>query len=60
MSEDHEEKRIYEHNDPALYAKLSGMMTASLSNVEIDGQAYQAAQDKDEDGTPYFIIVPAR
>lgn len=59
MSQNHEAKRIFEHSDPLLYAKLSDMMNASVSEIEIDGQTYQTAQDKDEDGTPYFILVPS-
>ncbi len=58
MSQNHKAKRIFEHSDPALYAKLSDIMTKSISKIEIGGHTYQTAQDKDEDGNPYFILVP--
>ena len=59
MSQNDGTKRIFEHSDPALYSRLNEMMADSHNEIEIDGQTYQAAQDMDEDGTPYFILVPA-
>lgn len=59
MDLEHSERHVYKDRDPDLFGRIEKLLLTSNNKVEIDGLAYVAAQDKDEDGTDFYILVPA-
>ncbi len=53
------EKRIYKDNDPEFYEKLESTMFSGGTEVQVEGQHFNIARDRDEEDKAYFILTPA-
>lgn len=53
------ERHVRRDHDPELYEQLESLMLSGATEVEVDGQAYNAARDKDENGDEFFVLTPA-
>ncbi len=54
-----EERHVYQKDDPKLYEHLESLMFSGATEVELDGQSYNAARDKDEQDDNFFVLTPA-
>lgn len=58
MTQSGNERHAYKQRDPELCEHLEGLMFSGATEVEVDGQTYNAARDKDENGDESFILTP--
>ncbi len=58
MSQNGAERHVYKERDEALYEHLENLMFSGATEVEVDGQRFNAARDRDENDTEYFILTP--
>ncbi len=58
MTQNGNERHIYQKDEPELYEHLESLMFSGATEVEVDGQTYNAARDKDEDGNEFFVLTP--
>ncbi len=54
-----EERHVCQKDDPQVYEHLESLMFSEATEVELDGQSYNAARDKDEQGDEFFVLTPA-
>jgi len=52
------ERHVYQKDAPELYEHLESLMFSGATEVELDGQSYNAARDKDEQGDEFFVLTP--
>lgn len=50
---------MYQNREPELFEHLEGLMFAGATEVEVDGQTFNAARNKDANGDEFFVLVPA-
>lgn len=58
MTHDSKERHVYKKRDPGLYEHLESLMFSGATEVEVEGQTYNAARDKDEEGDEFFVLTP--
>lgn len=58
MTQRGNERHVYKKSDSELYEYLESLMFSGATEVEVEGQTYNAARDKDEDGDEFFVLTP--
>ena len=51
-------RRVYKDSDPELYEEIEGIMFSGGTEVQVDGQRFNVARDRDEEDNAYFILTP--
>lgn len=54
------ERRVYKDSDPELYKEIEGMMFSGDTEVQVEGERFNVARDRDEEDKAYFILTPVR
>lgn len=58
MTQNDNERHVHQKDEPELFEHLERLMFSGATGVEVDGQTYNAARDKDEDGNEFFVLTP--
>lgn len=53
-----DEKRVLQSEEPELYERLENLMFEGETVLELDGQTYNVARDRDSGEGEVFILTP--